>query len=205
MWFYATTVYTHIHIYTHIYTYTHTYIYITVQSSYGCFPVYVCSLQRCPSLPCPGSSPRILKLVLRAGAQLGLEPRPSEANAWLFSTAGAIPKPVLGKCQMYPWGLVKYGLFTDSTPGLWRPRGRPTLGIFNQSPLVTVMETLRVHSAPGWTPAAPCHLRCSHLHSPVRTCPFPSPKKSLVHSAHAQPGSRRDTEHRASLKFGFAV
>ena len=84
-----------------------------------------------------------------------VEPRPSEANAWLFCTAGAIPKPVLGKCQKYPWGLVKYGLFTDSTPGLRRPRSRPRLGIFNQSPLVTLMETHRVHSAPGWTPSCP--------------------------------------------------
>ena len=99
-------IYTYTYIYTctyiYIYTHTHTHIYITVQSSYDYFPVYVCSLQRCPGLPCPGSSPRIVKLVLRAGAQLGLEPRPSEANAWLFCTAGAIPKPVLGKCQKYP-------------------------------------------------------------------------------------------------------
>ena len=152
-------IYTYTYIYTctyiYIYTHTHTHIYITVQSSYDYFPVYVCSLQRCPGLPCPGSSPRIVKLVLRAGAQLGLEPRPSEANAWLFCTAGEIPKPVLGKCQKYPWGLVKYGLFADSTPGLRRPRSRPRLGIFNQSPLVTLMETHRVHSAPGWTPSCP--------------------------------------------------
>ena len=94
---------------------------------------------------------------LRLPEQLERQPEfhSPEANAWLFCTAGAIPKPVLGKCQKYPWGLVKYGLFTDSTPGLRRPRSRPRLGIFNQSPLVTLMETHRVHSAPGWTPSCP--------------------------------------------------
>ena len=77
--------------------------------------------------PAPVFSREILQLDLRAGAQLGLELRPSETSAWSFSTQGAVPKPALGECEKLLWGLVKCRLLTGPKPGLLKPRSRPRL------------------------------------------------------------------------------
>lgn len=120
----------------------------------------------------------MLKLDLTAGAQLGLELRPSEAKACLLD-CGSGP-------HAHPWEVSEVAAGPGEIRVIHRPRPRPPADTKKQtqtqdsSPVALGDVGGNLHcaaSAPAGLPAAWCCPQRCRLHFPLKMLAFPLPEK----------------------------